>query len=98
AFDPKDLHGASRRARQLLVVGRLADGSDIDAAQTEMTLLSQRIAAQFQDSNAGWTARAVAAHEQLVAASRPALLVLMAAAANPAGLIPALGLTVTANQ
>jgi putative ABC transport system permease protein len=79
AFDPKDLHGASRRARSLLVIGRVAPTVEFAAAQTELATLANRIATQFAESNAGWSARVVAAHEQLVAASRPALVVLMAA-------------------
>ena len=79
AFDPKDLHGRSRRARSLMVVGRLAPDKTMADAQSEIRLMAHRIATEFQDSNAGWTARVVAAHEQLVAASRPALLVLMGA-------------------
>ena len=42
-------------------------------------MLASRIAADYKSSNEGWSARVVAAHEQLVAASRPALLVLMGA-------------------
>ena len=42
-------------------------------------MLAARIAADYQDSNEGWSARVVAAHEQLVGASRPALLMLMGA-------------------
>ena len=79
AFDPKDLHGQSRRARSLMVVGRLAPGATMQQAQSEISVLASRIASEFKDSNAGWNARVVAAHEQLVAASRPALLVLMGA-------------------
>jgi putative ABC transport system permease protein len=79
AFDPNDLHGRSRRARSLMVVGRLANGVTMEQAQTEISVLANRLAAQYKDSNAGWGARVVAAHEQLVAASRPALLVLMGA-------------------
>jgi putative ABC transport system permease protein len=79
AFDPKDLHGQSRRARSLTVVGRVADGSTMEQAQSELTGLASRIAAAYPTSNDGWGARVVAAHEQLVAASRPALLVLMGA-------------------
>ena len=79
AFDPQDLHGQSRRARSLMVVGRLAPGATMEQAQSEIGVLSGRIASAFKDSNAGWSARVVAAHEQLVAASRPALLVLMGA-------------------
>jgi putative ABC transport system permease protein len=79
AFDPKDMHGRSRRARSLMVVGRLAPGVTMQEAQNEIGVLAGRIASEFKDSNAGWSARVVAAHEQLVAASRPALLVLMGA-------------------
>ena len=81
AFDPKDLHGASRRARSLTIVGRLADGATMAQAQDELTVLANRIGVAHADSNAGWGARVVAAHEQLVAQSRPALLVLMGAVA-----------------
>jgi putative ABC transport system permease protein len=79
AFDPKDLHGQSRRARSLMVVARLAPGVSAAQAQDEVRVLARRIAAAYPDSNEGWGARVVAAHEQLVAASRPALLVLMGA-------------------
>ena len=79
AFNPKDLHGQSRRARSLLVVGRLAPGATAGQAQNEVAVLASRIAAEHKSSNEGWSARVVAAHEQLVAASRPALLVLMGA-------------------
>ena len=81
AFDPKDLHGASRRARSLTIVGRLADGATMAQAQDELSVLARRIADAHADSNAGWGARVVAAHEQLVAQSRPALMVLMGAVA-----------------
>jgi putative ABC transport system permease protein len=79
AFDPKDMHGRSRQARSLTVIGRLAEGSTAERAGDEIGVLAQRIAAAYQDSNKGWSARVVAAHEQLVGASRPALLVLMGA-------------------
>lgn len=79
AFDPKDIHGASRRARSLTVVARLADGASAATANEELTVLADRIAAAYPESNAKWSARVVAAHEQLVAASRPALFVLMGA-------------------
>ena len=79
AFDPKDLHGRSRRARSLMVVGRVAASATPVQAQEEVRLLAARIAADNRDSNQGWSARVVAAHEQLVAGSRPALLMLMGA-------------------
>ncbi len=79
AFDPKDMHGRSRRARSLTVVGRIGQDASPQQAQEEISVIAQRIASEFKDSNAGWSARVVAAKEQLVGASRPALMVLMGA-------------------
>jgi putative ABC transport system permease protein len=88
AFDPKDMHGRSRRARSLTVVGRMiGDPSAVGTAtarqagqvQGELDVIASRIAKDFPDSNAGWGARVVAAQEQLVGASRPALMMLMGA-------------------
>ena len=79
AFDPKDMHGASRRARSLVVVGRVAQNATHEEAQQELSVLAKRIADEHKDSNAGWGARVIAAKEQLVASSRPALMVLMGA-------------------
>ena len=79
AFDPNDAHGRSRRSRSLMVVGRVAGGSNAEQAQEEITVRAGRIATEHADSNGGWSARVVPAHEQLVAASRPALVVLMGA-------------------
>ena len=81
AFDPNDLHGQSRRARSLLIVGRMTPEATAERAQQEMNVLGARIADEYPDSNAGWGVRVVAAHEQLVSAARPALLVLMGAVA-----------------
>jgi putative ABC transport system permease protein len=78
-FDPKDLHGRSRRARSLMVVGRLAGTATPQQANEELKLLAARIAAEHKDSNDGWSATVIAAHDQLVATSRPALMVLMGA-------------------
>jgi putative ABC transport system permease protein len=79
AFDPNDAHGRSRKARSLGVIGRLADGVGLEQAQREMTLIASRLASTFPDSNAGWGARVVSAHEQLVTTVRPALLMISAA-------------------
>lgn len=70
-FDPKDMHGRSRRARSLTVIGRIAQDSTPRQAQQEVSVLASRIAAEFKDSNAGWGARVVAAHEQLWARRVP---------------------------
>ena len=80
AFNPKDLHGAVA-TRPFADGRRRAWPRRVDAvqAQDEVAVLANRIAAAYKDSNAGWGARVVAAHEQLVAASRPALMMLMGA-------------------
>src|SRR5688572_14940936 len=74
AFDPKDLHGGSRRARSLTVIGRMADGVTPSPtfakatvgkqAQLELDMISARISKEYPTSNAGWTARVIPAHEQ----------------------------------
>jgi len=78
SFDPKDAHGRSRRARALSVVGRLGDGISRERAEEEMAVIASRIANEFPDANAGWSATVESVHEQLVAAARPALLLLLA--------------------
>ena len=79
AFDPNDAHGRSRRSRSLMVVGRMTPDAGAEQTQQEMTVLADRIATEYASTNEGWGVRVVAAHEQLVSASRPALLVLMGA-------------------
>jgi putative ABC transport system permease protein len=79
SFDPRDMHGRSRKARSLSVVGRLADDARVEQAQREMTVVAANLAAAFPDSNTGWGARVVAARDQLVTTVRPALLLISAA-------------------
>src|SRR5688500_3824501 len=79
AFNPKDVHGPLRRARMNTVVGRIAAGATMQQAQEEINVIAGRIATAYKDSNDRWTARVIPAHEQLVSASRPALMVLMGA-------------------
>src|SRR5262249_18449523 len=79
SVDPNDQHGRSRKARSLSVVGRLADGVTPDQAQREMTLIADRLAAAYPDSNTGWGVRVIAAHDQLTTTVRPALLLISAA-------------------
>src|SRR5262245_61671526 len=54
AFNLKDVHGASRRARSLMVVGRTVPSASIRLAQEELTVLSNRLAAVYKDSNDRW--------------------------------------------
>ncbi|HEY7817770.1 MAG TPA: ABC transporter permease, partial [Vicinamibacteria bacterium] len=78
SFDPNDAHGRSRRARSLNVVGRLAEGATLERAQVEMESIASAIAQEFPDTNRGFGAKVESVHEQLVAAARPALLLLLA--------------------
>ena len=79
SFDPNDMHGRSRKARALNIIGRLASGASLRQAQQEMTVVASRLSSAYPDSNAGWGARVVAAQEQLVTTVRPALLLITGA-------------------
>src|SRR5262249_3834876 len=81
SFDPNDAHGRSRKARSLSVVGRLADHVGLEQAQSEMTLIADRLATTYPDSNTGWSARVVGAPEQLVTTVKPALMLITGAVA-----------------
>ena len=81
AFDPNDRHGQSRRSRSLTVVGRMTAETSANETQQEMGVLAAQIADEYPGSNRGWGVAVVAAHDQLVSAARPALLVLMGAVA-----------------
>ncbi|HAK57320.1 MAG TPA: permease [Acidobacteria bacterium] len=79
SFDPNDMHGRSRRARSLTVIGRMTADTTPAQTQEEMRVIAERIATEYADSNEGWSAEVIAAHEQLVEAARPALLMLTGA-------------------
>jgi putative ABC transport system permease protein len=79
SFDPKDVHGRSRRARALNVIGRLADGQSEEQARRELAVLASRLAATYPESNAGWGALVTSVQEQLVTTVRPALMLILGA-------------------
>ena len=68
-----------RRADFLTVFGRLRSGVTLERAQSEMTTIMRRLAAQYPESNTGWGAEVVNLWEQMVGDMRPALLVFMGA-------------------
>jgi len=68
-----------RRSDFLSVIGRLAPGATVEQAQAELTAVASRLAQQYPDTNARWTAKVVPLHEELVGEARPALLVFMGA-------------------
>lgn len=74
---PSDV-ATQRGAHYLWVTGRLADGVTLDAARSELTTITARIAREFPSTSSGWTARLVTLHEDVVGDVRPTLLLLMA--------------------
>jgi putative ABC transport system permease protein len=69
----------SARGRSLRVIGRMRPGIDPDQAHAEMVTIAGRLAAEFPDANAGWSANVVPLHRQVVGAVEPALLILLGA-------------------
>jgi hypothetical protein len=65
AFEPKYLHGASRRARSLTVVRRVRDEVAMSEAQEVRTVIVKRIATAHKASNEGRSAHVGAAPEQI---------------------------------
>jgi putative ABC transport system permease protein len=68
-----------RGHRDLLVVGRLKQGVTLAQAQTEMSVIANRIAQQYPGSNEDWGVSVVSLQKQVTAAIEPALLVLFVA-------------------
>lgn len=88
--------GQSRGSRNLVAVGRLADGRDLAAASDEIRALTAGLAAAFPDSNDGVSARVQPLTEQMMGGELPRMLGLLLAAtiallllagANVAGLV-----------
>ncbi len=71
-----------RGAHFLSVVARLRPGVSVQEANAEITTLASRLAETYPRTNAGWSAKAVSLHENLVGKTRPALFVLLAAVSS----------------
>jgi putative ABC transport system permease protein len=69
----------SRGAQYMEVIGRLREGVGLEAAQSEMTLIAERLADAYPEENAGEGIRLVPLHEFMVADARPLLGVLLGA-------------------
>jgi hypothetical protein len=68
-----------RRSDFLTVFGRLRRDVAPARAQEEMSTIARRLAAQYPETNEGWSAEVVGLREQVVGEIRPALLVFMGA-------------------
>ncbi len=70
----------SRTDHLLAVWGRLNRGTSLEQAQAEMEGIAARLAAQYPESDQGWTARVTLTRDQLVQGpTRTAIWVMMAA-------------------
>jgi putative ABC transport system permease protein len=72
-----DLHYHSRGARFMGAIARLRDGVTLEQAQAELTAMTARFATQFPGTNAGWSARAIPLHTEVVGFFRAALYILL---------------------
>ncbi len=98
-FDPRDED--NRNWRGFRVVGRLAPGVTIEAAEAELNAIQHGLGERFPATNRGWGARAVPLLDSVVGGVRPTLLVFLAAVgllllvacANVANLMVARGAT-----
>ena len=75
-LDPKP--GTTDRSERLLaVVARLNDGVSLDAARADLAVAWQQLVQAYPESNGGWSAHAIALHQQAVAPVRSAMLLLL---------------------
>jgi putative ABC transport system permease protein len=71
---------AERGGRTLAVVGRLADGADMDRARVEMDTIAKRLASDFPNENGGWGVTLVRMEDAVVGTGlKRALFVLLSA-------------------
>jgi len=81
---PEDLSEdnlGGRGAHYFAVVARLAPGIDLERANDDIRQIAERLAAEYPDSNFGWTALVSSLHEDRVGGARGSLMVLTAAVA-----------------
>jgi len=72
---------AVRNNHNFVVYARLKPGFDIRRANAEMTLISERLAKQYPEDDAGWDAVVHELRDDMVGDVRPLLLVLLGAVA-----------------
>jgi len=78
---PIDPAREKRFNRFLNVVGRLKPGIDIKQARSEMTVINERLAQNYGETNRGWNVKLTTLQDRLVGNLRPSLLILLGAVA-----------------
>jgi putative ABC transport system permease protein len=73
--------GSVRDSHMIYVLGRLAPGAAIAAAQADLTAVMQSLASRFPRTNAGLGAHVEPLHEVVVGRARPLVVLLQAAVA-----------------
>ena len=76
-----DEERAVRNNHNATVIARLRRDVDLQAANTEMTVISRRLEQQYPEDNKSWGAVVIPLHQDLVADIRPSLMVLLGAVA-----------------
>ena len=69
----------SRQARWMSVIGRLAEGQELEAASADLRGIAARIAEDSPGSNRGWSVTLASLHGEMVGDTRATLLVLLGA-------------------
>ncbi|MBA3973908.1 MAG: hypothetical protein C0504_06780 [Candidatus Solibacter sp.] len=77
AFSPQEL--ATREARYLSVMGRVAKGVPIERARSELDAVQSSLSSEHPVSDAGWSTFTKSAHDEITGSFRQPLLVLFAA-------------------
>ncbi len=78
-FGSDDLNPDARGAHWLEMVGRLAPGTTIDAANRDVVAVTRRLEMQYPESNTGMSAAVVPLQDAMIGNVRSALLTLLAA-------------------
>jgi putative ABC transport system permease protein len=81
AYQPSEVQLTRRFLHGTNLIARLKSGVSIEQAQSEMSSIALRIAAEHSDSHVGTGARLVPLHEQIVGTVKPILFALLLASA-----------------
>jgi len=67
---------AARDDRSLFAIARLRDGIRVEEADAELKTITERLAAAYPDTNAGWSSRVITVRNSINSSARFAMIVL----------------------